>query len=325
MKRTVLASAITLLAVTATNAGAGEIRHYPGASAIVLPLRGEGAPSDLNTLVLHNLLIANDTDSPTRLGAVTLALTRNGKPVQTVSLEEDELDSAARKWRKRQDAGIVDAYDALFQTSRFMSDVAFAASTELQPGEGILLTRKSLMFQGMADALTVTAFSADGESVVASKSIPVRPYKSQNSYIFPLEGRWFIAAGPSLQSHHRWAPVQEFALDILALGRGTNTHNLDGARARMYYAFGAPVMAAASGKVVAATDRYGDEESLRRRGESEEDFSARQAAMQGELLQEGIVGILGNHVIIEHANEEYSYYAHLKKGSVKVAVGDEVR
>ncbi len=33
---------------------------------------------------------------------------------------------------------------------------------------------------------------------------------------------------------------------------------------------------------------------------------------------------LGNHVILDHGNGEYSFLAHLQKGSVAVEVGDEV-
>ncbi len=34
---------------------------------------------------------------------------------------------------------------------------------------------------------------------------------------------------------------------------------------------------------------------------------------------------IGNHVIIEHANGEYSYYMHLKTNSITVQVGDTVK
>lgn len=35
--------------------------------------------------------------------------------------------------------------------------------------------------------------------------------------------------------------------------------------------------------------------------------------------------IAGNHVIIDHGNGEFSYYAHLQKGSVSVKAGDVVK
>ena len=39
----------------------------------------------------------------------------------------------------------------------------------------------------------------------------------------------------------------------------------------------------------------------------------------------GIASVDGNHVVIDHGNGLYSFYAHLQKGSIKVKVGDEVQ
>jgi hypothetical protein len=33
---------------------------------------------------------------------------------------------------------------------------------------------------------------------------------------------------------------------------------------------------------------------------------------------------LGNHIILDHGNGEHSFLAHLRKGSVRIAVGDTV-
>ena len=34
---------------------------------------------------------------------------------------------------------------------------------------------------------------------------------------------------------------------------------------------------------------------------------------------------MGNHIIIQHDNGEYSYYLHLKSGSIKVNTGDIIK
>ena len=41
-------------------------------------------------------------------------------------------------------------------------------------------------------------------------------------------------------------------------------------------------------------------------------------------MKSGFQGAAGNHVLIRHANGEHSLYAHLKKGSVRVEVGQSV-
>jgi len=48
-------------------------------------------------------------------------------------------------------------------------------------------------------------------------------------------------------------------------------------------------------------------------------------ALQNELMQKGFEYVLGNHVIIEHANGEFSYYMHLKTNSITVQVGDTIK
>jgi murein DD-endopeptidase MepM/ murein hydrolase activator NlpD len=42
------------------------------------------------------------------------------------------------------------------------------------------------------------------------------------------------------------------------------------------------------------------------------------------LLAKGMASVLGNHVVIDHGNGEYSMSAHLKPGSVTVKGGDVV-
>ena len=41
-------------------------------------------------------------------------------------------------------------------------------------------------------------------------------------------------------------------------------------------------------------------------------------------MAQGVLGIIGNHVIIDHGNGEFSVYAHMKPGSVRVRAGDHV-
>ncbi|HSF38642.1 MAG TPA: M23 family metallopeptidase, partial [Thermoanaerobaculia bacterium] len=45
---------------------------------------------------------------------------------------------------------------------------------------------------------------------------------------------------------------------------------------------------------------------------------------QNKLLAQSYRAPLGNYVILRHAGGEFSQYAHLKQGSVKVKAGDKV-
>ena len=76
--------------------------------------------------------------------------------------------------------------------------------------------------------------------------------------------------------------------------------------------------------VEVATDSTEANGRLRRPGESSEDFDQRTVQEQGTLLAKSYKAVIGNFVVLRHAGGEYSHYAHLKQGSVRVKVGDTV-
>ena len=83
--------------------------------------------------------------------------------------------------------------------------------------------------------------------------------------------------------------------------------------------------AAGDGVVVAAVnDQPENTALLRRPAESADAYGARMQELQGALLSKGTSAIAGNHVIIDHGGAEYSVYAHLVPGGVRVKVGERV-
>ena len=59
--------------------------------------------------------------------------------------------------------------------------------------------------------------------------------------------------------------------------------------------------------------------------EDKTEFYKKVLALQNELTEKGFEYLMGNHIIIEHSNGEFSYYMHLKTGSVNVKPGDHVK
>jgi peptidase M23-like protein len=130
-------------------------------------------------------------------------------------------------------------------------------------------------------------------------------YKDKNTYRFPLTGEWTIYQGGRsvYDNYHAAFPDERFAYDIIAFRDGSMYK--DGATSlEMFYGFGQPVLAAAVGKVASAEDKY-DDNALGRPSDT--------APKQG------------NNVVIDHGNGEFTMYAHLKRGSVKVKAGDAVK
>ena len=64
---------------------------------------------------------------------------------------------------------------------------------------------------------------------------------------------------------------------------------------------------------------------MQRPDETVDAYSARLGKEQGERLAKGAIGLTGNYVLIDHGKNEYSMYAHLQPGSVRVHKGDQVK
>jgi hypothetical protein len=117
----------------------------------------------------------------------------------------------------------------------------------------------------------------------------------------PLDGRWTVhSGGVTRASSHSWSILsQRFAYDFT---RGEGVRTLDACAA-----FGAPVLAAAAGVVVAVRDGARD---LPHAG--------------GGLIDWRAADPRGNFVTIRHADDLFSHSAHLRAHSIRVAVGRQV-
>lgn len=121
----------------------------------------------------------------------------------------------------------------------------------------------------------------------------------------PFRGEWLVFWGgdrPEL-NHHIAAPSQRRAADLVRVGADGKTHRGSGRELADYYAYGQEILAMFDGTVVTAIDGVPD-------------------SVPGELNP---YFATGNLVVLRHAGEVYSAYAHLIPGSLKVKVGDRVR
>jgi murein DD-endopeptidase MepM/ murein hydrolase activator NlpD len=251
-----------------------------------------------------------------------------GREIQTKEISKSAIQSAARQFNAMQKAGLLALYDFQFQTLGFLSGIKFSASDTLRAGEAILLTHQALLFDELPEQLivSISARTMAKEEVVSQSQLKVVNHKSKNDYIFPLEGRWLAGAAPSLVSHHRWATIQEFAYDFIQLGNDNFTYQNDGTKLSDYYAYGKPIYAVGEGTVVSVLDSVRESDTqLKRREESEEAYLQRVMENQQQLLISGFKYVMGNHVIVKHPNGEYSFYLHLKRGSVSIKPGEFVK
>ena len=314
-----------LLVLLPLPAAALEVRVHPGEVVYayeVDPARG------LYTVVLQNVAAVQKEGGPVTLDSIEIQAVSGGQPVQTLTVPAADLDKSAQRLSAMEAQGLVKLYDFHFQTSRYLAGLHLAANRTLEAGTALVVFGKPLLLVGLpSDGLTIVAHGKDaaGKPVEARTTLKVEEHRSPNDYLFPMSGTWNVAVAPNLHVPHRWAANEEFAFDLAATSGDGRFHKGDGSRLDDYYAYGKDVRAVADGTVVeVVADATEANDRLRRPDESEKDYEMRTMMAQNELLAKSYKAPLGNYVILRHAGGEYSHYAHLKQGSVKVKAGDTV-
>ncbi|HEX4954207.1 MAG TPA: M23 family metallopeptidase [Thermoanaerobaculia bacterium] len=315
-----------LLALFAMPSRAFEVRIHPGDFVLAYENVGEGTPRGLATAVIQNVAFVNSGSEPVTLEEAWIEARSGGEVRQRVVIPRSDLERSAQQFAALAQMGALELYDFQFQTRRYLAGLGFAAGRDLAPGQALVVTSRSLLFQGLPDELVVTARGRRaGAAVETSTRLAVRLHQSPNQYWLPVKGHWVAAAGPSLHSHHRWSTIQEFAFDFIRFGADGLTHSGDGSKLGQFYAYGQPVSAIGEGVVVAAVDGLPEADAnLQQPGEAAEAYAQRVMQSQQVLLAKGFAAILGNHVIVEHPGKEFSYYVHLQPGSVAVKPGDRL-
>lgn len=301
------------------------VHLYPDDSLFVYELEpGRG----LGTVVVQNLVVMNPGTVPLTVDSVLFELRAGGAAVNRVPVRSGALDRAARQLATLGDQGLLALYDFHFQTSRFLrAGTTLARSSRLPPRSAMILSGTPLLVRAAADRLAIIVYGTvhGVRQVTESTTLRLVP-PPRADFHFPLRGTWYVAAAPTLESHHRWATNEEFALGLLIVDSVGRTHSGVGSRFMEYYAYGRDVRAAAPGVVVdVATAGVESEDRFRRPHESAEACEQRSAGAQRALLAGGYKGVAGNYVVLRHIGGLYSHYIHLQSGSVRVALGDTVR
>ena len=129
--------------------------------------------------------------------------------------------------------------------------------------------------------------------------------KNQTHLSLPFKGNWLVFwGGDSADTNqHHDVPNQRYAFDFLGVDPNGKTHKGTGETNEDYFTFGRIIYAPADGNVTDVINGVRDNKPG-----SMNPFSA-----------------LGNDVIIQHRENEFSVLAHLKLNSIKVKVGDKVK
>jgi murein DD-endopeptidase MepM/ murein hydrolase activator NlpD len=300
-----------------------EVRFFP---AQRLWAQQTDAPRGLHNLLLPNAAVVNRGELALSLKAVRFELLLDDFVLQTQHLGPEQLQVLAKRGAQLAQAGMMQVLDFQFAPDiLFGEGVTVGAQRRLEPGEALYLPPRLFVYAGKPQRLRVVA-SFEGEADEVSAEITLRHDVAPGRYRFPVKGRWYVAAAGTPHSHHRWAVNQSFALDLGRIGQNGLSYKGRGTRMRDFHAYGAPVLAVADGEVIEMRDDMPDSiDLLRQAGESIESQMQRVLARQDAWMAEGGRDIVGNYVMIGHADGVYSVYAHLAPGSVAVKSGDNVR
>jgi murein DD-endopeptidase MepM/ murein hydrolase activator NlpD len=296
-----------------------EVRFYPAEKVRAYEL---DADRGVRSIVLQNVAIINDGEKDVTLSQVMLEVTERGVTQEIKPLRAADLDRMAAAGAGLQSSGMLNTLAFLFGGSALLpKGISLSGTRVLKPGTALLIPQQVLTYSGKRDGIRVNVQTTIG---MKEATLFILTSTSQAAFALPFDGMWYDGAGPSLHSHHRWAVPQEFAHDFMRLGADGLSYSGEGKSFTDYYAYGQPVLAAADGQVVAVLDGEPEDVGLLQQpGEPLQTYVQRIVERQNQQLTRGARGIIGNHIVIRHG-DEYSFYAHLRPGSLRVKVEDTV-
>ena len=297
-----------------------DVRVYP---AGVIYVQRSNPDHGCIDLTVHNIVIANNAKSDVVLEGAVVEVLKGARVIESRNVTASEIAATTAAISKNGQMATAELDTDFPWAALTAGHLTLARGSRLHGHEAATVKNVFINVQEMPTAVRVRVRA---RGVSASTTIGVSQ-KQPTAYHSPLRGVWLLRSIPNVTSHHRWNSQTEFAVDFFKLGENGLPWKTDGRSAPDYFGYGAPVLAAADGIVVAtengAVQNY--DVRLRREGESDADYDRRLTAYNAAMQKaHPYKALLGNHVVIRHANNEYSMYHHLQTGSVSVHKGDRV-
>ncbi|MEW6624905.1 MAG: M23 family metallopeptidase [Bacillota bacterium] len=150
---------------------------------------------------------------------------------------------------------------------------------------------------------------------------------------FPLRGEWVSpnTPGKKIPSHGTDQLGQRYAFDFLQINWDKKGMHFFNASQLRYFFFGVPldkcycwgkeVYAPCDGRIVKAEDGYKERHIVHLASDM---FVVLKNTLTYNPKKTGLQPLVGNYIIMECANNVFAFFAHLKKNSITVAVGENV-
>jgi len=160
------------------------------------------------------------------------------------------------------------------------------------------------------------------------KMITPEVYIAKNEYYLPLKGKIIVWEGHDFYSDHRRSPNEvgdgksdgvssknsnRYAYDLMSIDASGSMYNGSPFKKENWYVFGKPVYVPSDGKIIEVQNNVPDNE------------------FKGKIIQSPKLAPnadpkgMGNYVIIDHGNGEYSVMQHMEQGTIRVKAGETVK
>jgi murein DD-endopeptidase MepM/ murein hydrolase activator NlpD len=297
-----------------------EIRFCPGDSARTYPLDSRNR---VHSLLAPHIAVVNHAAAPFTVKDIHVELLKGEQVVDARRFDAADIQRFAADGPGIQETA--QAASFLFCGTGLIAPGIKLAGPELRADEGLVVTNQVFAFNGKRDTLRVRVEGTSaGEPMEVSATLPVTDEMSKTTWSYPVRGVSYVGWGASLHTGHRWVLPEAYGLDIARIGGSGLTYRGAGTKFSDYYAYGAEIRAAAAGKVVESANDVPEVQALLQLpGESAEAYGARVRDNQAKLMKLEN-GLMGNYVLIDHGTGEYSLYAHMQPGTVRVRPGDSV-
>jgi hypothetical protein len=159
----------------------------------------------------------------------------------------------------------------------------------------------------------VTVADAKGRRAEQMLRIPIQYYQQKTALIFPFRGRGVVGQDWITNGGHGgyW---NDFAIDVSGLDQNYAKQKNDANENASDAGWGREILAPAAGTVTYARNDVPDNP---RPGDLPDTIT-------WTTQHDPIMAFVGNCVIINHGNSEYSVMMHMQQGSVTVKVGERV-
>src|SRR5262249_42145760 len=153
------------------------------------------------------------------------------------------------------------------------------------------------------DSITVEVqFESDGKQASQKTSSPLVRGDGFSGRL-PFEGTWYVEYEHGYLDPHKKFLAEAFAYDFIQIGANGKSYQRDGTHNTDYYGYGKRVLASKDGTVV----------------------YVQTALAENDPGMPNIRTPGGNLVVIDHGNNQYSYYAHMRPNTIPVREGARVR